>query len=148
MLRSGPARSLARSALRSTNSRGSRKTSQLSIYQSSKCLVSRIERLRGPVSLALTTYRPLSTSLQQYAAADTKSSGAPFDHIDTKYEEEVARAELQPHPEEVSEDSSVHQVFHEKNVPDPDKDEDMLAGVYSDLVRVPPLVTEVRVKFK
>ena len=41
---------------------------------------------------------------------------------------------LESHPEEVSVSSSIHQVFHEKGVEDAEKDEDMLAGVKSDLV--------------
>ncbi|KAL8946217.1 MAG: hypothetical protein Q9183_007934, partial [Haloplaca sp. 2 TL-2023] len=58
----------------------------------------------------------------------------PYDHIDEKHEKQLRKKELTPHPEEVSEDSSVHQIFHEKGVPDAEKDdEDMLAGVYSDV---------------
>ncbi|KAL8728079.1 MAG: hypothetical protein Q9181_005468 [Wetmoreana brouardii] len=125
MLRSGPANSLARSALRSTNFCGSRKTTRLA-SQTSKFLVSRNERLKRPTSLALATYRPLTTSLQRRATT-------PFDRIDKQHEAAVAKDELNPHPEEVSEESSVHQVFHEKGVPEEAKDEDMLAGVYQDL---------------
>ena len=43
---------------------------------------------------------------------------------------------LEPHPEEVSTTSSVHQVFHEKGVEEGEKDEDMLAGVKADLVGI------------
>ena len=41
---------------------------------------------------------------------------------------------IEPHPEEVTASSSVHQVFAEKGVEEPEKDEDMLAGVKADLV--------------
>lgn len=41
---------------------------------------------------------------------------------------------IEPHPEEVTATSSVHQVFAEKGVEEPEKDEDMLAGVKADLV--------------
>ena len=46
----------------------------------------------------------------------------------------MEREKLEVHPEEVSESSSVHQVFHEKGVEDDQVDEDMLAGLKSDLV--------------
>ncbi|KAL9594918.1 MAG: hypothetical protein Q9179_005188 [Wetmoreana sp. 5 TL-2023] len=125
MLRSGPASSLARSTLRSTNFRGSRKTTRLT-SQTSKLLLPPNERLKRPRSLALAPYRPLSTSLQLRATT-------PVDRVDKQHEAAVAKEELNPHPEEVSEESSVHQIFHEKGVPDEGKDEDMLAGVYQDL---------------
>ena len=41
---------------------------------------------------------------------------------------------IEPHPEEVTAVSSIHQVFAEKGVEEPEKDEDMLAGVKADLV--------------
>lgn len=41
---------------------------------------------------------------------------------------------IEPHPEEVTASSSVHQVFAEKGVEEPEKDEDMLAGVKADFV--------------
>ncbi|KAI4169348.1 MAG: hypothetical protein LQ343_005741 [Gyalolechia ehrenbergii] len=135
MLRSGPATSLARSAYRLTTSRGSRDASNLA-FRTSKHLIARVEGLKRSRSLALTAYRPLSTSLQRYA---TTTSEAPYDHIDKKHEKEVANEELEHHPEEVSTTSSVHQVFHEKGVPDEEKDVDMLAGIYGDLVGAPPL---------
>ncbi|KAL9029301.1 MAG: hypothetical protein Q9196_002441 [Gyalolechia fulgens] len=129
MLRSGPATSLARSAYRLTTSRGSRNASNLS-FPTSKHPISRFKGLNRSTSLALTAYQPLSTSLQRSA---TTTSEAPFDHIDKKHEEEVAKRVLKQHPDEVSTTSSVHQIFHEKGVPDEEKDIDMLAGVYGDL---------------
>ncbi|KAI4251117.1 MAG: hypothetical protein LQ352_005050 [Teloschistes flavicans] len=130
MLRSGPTRSLTRSAFRSTTSPASPRTLR-HVSQSSQLVKSRNAHLTRPTTLALTAYRPLSTSVQRQASIIT--SETPYDHIDTKREKAIGKKELKPHPEEVSEDSSVHQVFHEKGVPDTEQDEDMLAGVYSDL---------------
>lgn len=137
MLRSGRASSLARSFLRSNTLRGTRNTSRLT-QQTSKPLISLNGRFNQPTSLALTAYRPLSTSLQRCAVAPPKQPENPYDNIDKKHEKDVAKGELEPHPEEVSLASSVHQVFQEKGVPETEKDEDMLAGVYSDFVRRHP----------
>ena len=84
--------------------------------------------IRPPTSLALTTFKPFTTSLQRYATAD---------HIDIKHEKRVASEELEKHPDEVSSTSSVHQIFHEQGVEDQpkEKEDDMLAGVKHDLVR-------------
>ena len=79
-----------------------------------------------PSSLALTTFKPFTTSIQRYQTQD---------HIDIKHEKQVAKSPLEKHPDEVSTTSSVHQVFHEQGVEDSEsKDEDMLAGVKHDLV--------------
>lgn len=132
MLRSGPARLLARSTIRGTTSPGTRKISNLIPY-APKTLSPCVKGFKRPSSLALTAYRPLSTSLQRLATATP-----PFDEPDKKelqHERSVAKEELEPHPEEVSIDSSVHQLFHEQGTPDVEKEEDMLAGVYQDLVR-------------
>ena len=45
---------------------------------------------------------------------------------------------MEAHPETVSLDSSVRQVFKEKGNEEPEDEEAMLAGVYSDWVSVPP----------
>ena len=76
--------------------------------------------------------KPLSTSLQRYA---TSLSGSPYDTIDKKHEEAVEQDKIEPHPNEVTATSSVHQVFQEKGVEEAEKEEDMLAGVKEDLVR-------------
>ncbi|KAI4201517.1 MAG: hypothetical protein LQ346_002153 [Caloplaca aetnensis] len=130
MLRSGPARSLARSTIHRTSSPGTRKISNL-IPHTPKSPTLHAGGFKRQTSLALATYRPLSTSLQRLASAT-----APFDEPDKKelqHEKAVAKEELVPHPEEVSTDSSVHQLFHEKGTGDQEQEEDMLAGVYSDL---------------
>ena len=49
----------------------------------------------------------------------------------------MEREKMEAHPNEVSAVSSVHQVFGEKGVEEPEKEEDMLAGVKEDLVRSP-----------
>ena len=90
----------------------------------------------------MTVYKPFATGLQRYA---TTTSGTPFDHIDKRQEKDLAQNELEPHPEEVSSSSSVHQIFHEKGVEEEEKDEDMLAGVWADLVRDPDISSLIRV---
>lgn len=82
-----------------------------------------------PSSLALTTYKPFSTSLQRYQTGNT---------IDVKHEQKVGKTPLEAHPEAVSSTSSVHQVFHEKGLEEEEKGEDMLAGVKGDLVKRSP----------
>lgn len=76
--------------------------------------------------MAMTALQPFSTSLQRYAS--------PYDKVDTKHEDQVEHEKLEAHPDQVSSTSSVHQIFHEHGVPDKAKDEDMLAGVWSDWV--------------
>lgn len=135
-MRSGPARSLARSTIHRTISPGTRKISNLIPY-APKTRTPHIEGFKRPSSLALTAYRPLSTSLQRLATATP-----PFDEPDKKelqHEKSVSKEELEPHPEEVSTDSSVHHLFREQGTAEVEKDEDMLAGVYSDLVRLSEL---------
>lgn len=76
-------------------------------------------------------YKPFSTSLQKsYAAPE----GSAWDK-QSQEQKDVSMLKLEPHPEEVSNVSSVHQVFHEKGEEDPEPDIDMLAGVKSDIVR-------------
>ncbi|KAL8920145.1 MAG: hypothetical protein Q9172_004627 [Xanthocarpia lactea] len=128
MLRSGRASSLGRSVLRSNTLRRTRNASQLT-SETSKPLIPLNGRSKQSTRFALIVYRPLSTSLQRCAARPE----TPYDHIDQKHEKAIGKHELEPHPEEVSLASSVHQVFEEKGVPETEKDEDMLAGVYSDI---------------
>ena len=52
-----------------------------------------------------------------------------------KHEKELQKGHIDPHPEEVSPDSTTHQVFHEKGVPEAEEDVDMMAGIRGDLVR-------------
>lgn len=61
-------------------------------------------------------------------------SAGPYDKVDVKHEREIEHEKLEQNPEEVSTSSSVHQNFHEKGTEEPEKDEDMLAGVKADFV--------------
>ena len=80
---------------------------------------------------ALVAYHPVKKALQRYASTQPAT---PYDHIDKKSEQKVAKSELEHHPEAVSTDSSIHPVFHEVGVEDRERDIDMFAGVKSDLV--------------
>lgn len=132
MLRSGPAGSISRSTLRLASSPSRRALPAFAAGIIHQRPASRIESINRTAKLALAIHRPLTTSLQRYASTQP---GSPFDHIDKKHEKDVARTEIEPHPEEVSSSSSVHGIFHEKGVEEGEKDEDMLAGVWQDLVR-------------
>ncbi|KAK4695059.1 hypothetical protein P7C71_g2621, partial [Lecanoromycetidae sp. Uapishka_2] len=129
MLRSGRTSTLGRSFLRFVPSTSSRTTTSLSRANTTRQIVWLQSSLHKPSSLALAIYKPFSTSLQRHAT----NPGNPFDKVDKKHEEDVEHEVLQPEPEQVSTTSSVHQVFHEKATEEPEKDEDMLAGVKADL---------------
>lgn len=130
MLRSGGAASLSRVSLRYVSTTGARTTSSLAHASSLQKQVPHLIGARSRAPLALVPHKPFGTSLQRYSV----HPGNPFDKIDKKHEEAVEREELEVHPEEVSESSSVHQVFHEKGVKDDEVDEDMLAEIKSDFV--------------
>ena len=131
MLRSGGAASLSRASLRCVSSTSARTTRHLPHASILSKQAPRSIGAQNRATFALILHKPLSTSLQRYAT----HPGGPFDKIDTKHEEVVEHEKMVPHPEEVSESSSVHQVFHEKGVEEQEADVDMLAGVKSDLVR-------------
>ena len=78
-------------------------------------------------------HKHFSTSLQRFAA----QSDHPYDKIDKKHEEVLEHEKIKPHPDEVSATSSVHEVFHEQGVEEPEKEEDVLADLKSDLVWFP-----------
>lgn len=126
MLRPGSAGSFPRFSLRYVSTYTKRTTSNFAPISSAGISTSRRLSLQRPAKLALTLHKPFSTSLQRYAS--------PVDKIDKKHEDVVGNEVIESHPDEVSSTSSVHQVFHEKGVPDEEKDEDMLAGVKADLV--------------
>lgn len=130
MIRSRHAASLARSNLRCLAAPPIRTPTSLAWANGSKrnalCLPVAMEKNH----LALALRRPLSTSVQRY-----QSGGAsPYDQIDKKHELALEREKLEVHPDEVSTASSVHGVFSEKGVEEPETSEDMLAGVKEDLV--------------
>ena len=130
MLRSGGAASLSRASLRYVSTTSARTTLNLAYASSLQKRASRLISAHKRAPIALVPYKPFSTSLQRYST----HPGNPLDKIDKKHEEAVEKEELEVHPEEVSKTSSVHQVFHEKGVQEHQADEDMLAGVWSDLV--------------
>ena len=130
MLRSGRAASLSRASLRYVSSTNAHTTRNLAHASSLPKQAPRLVSVQSRATLALVSYKPFSTSLQRYATHPEN----PINKIDTKHEEVVEHEKLEAHPEDVSETSSVHQVFHEKGVPEEPPDEDMLAGLKSDLV--------------
>ncbi|MCJ1391505.1 hypothetical protein MMC18_004369 [Xylographa bjoerkii] len=129
MLRNGATRSLTRSFLKSP-SVSSRYTSTISLLQAHPQASTLASQFRRPSSLAINLCSPTGTALQRYASTHP---GTPFDHIDKKHEKDVAKTEIEPHPEDVSTLSSVRQVMHEEGVEDKERDVDMLAGVKADL---------------
>ena len=132
LIRSRHAASLARSNLRSLTTPSTRSTASLARRNGTRSETCRNLTPRTPVTLDLAIRKPLSTSLQRYQTHTTTAS--PFDHIDKKEEKAAAKEKLEVNPEDVSETSSVHELFHEKGVEDPEREEDMLAGVKQDLV--------------
>ena len=135
MLRSGGATSLSRASLRCVSSTSARTTSSLAHASAFRKQASRFIGAQNRALLALVPHKPFGTSLQRYAT----HPGNPFDKIDKKHEEVVEHEKIEPHPEEVSATSTVHQVFSEKGVEEEEKDEDMLAGVKADFVSFPRL---------
>ena len=128
MLHSRQAASLTRASLRHVASSSTRSAANSARASGVRSPLTKNLAVRKPSSLALTLRKPSSTYLQRYST---------YDKPDKKHEEEVENERLEPHPEEISATSSVHQVFHEKGVEEPEKDVDMLAGVKSDFVRSP-----------
>ena len=120
MIRSGRFSQLARSVSLSIST--TRTTTSIT---SRHVLKSQLSHRVAP-TLALTKYKALSTSVKRF--------DGPYDKIDKKHEDKVEREKLVPHPGQVSQTSSVHEVFHEKGVEDPEEDVDMLAGIKSDWV--------------
>ena len=130
LFRSAQQTQLARSPFRLLTTPRTRSTSNLSRHNGFRPPISRVSQPRKPVTLALTIHKPLCTSLQRYQS----TTASPYDHIDKKHEEAVEREKLERHPDEVSPTSSVHQIFHEQGVEDPEPETDMLAGIKQDLV--------------
>lgn len=57
-----------------------------------------------------------------------------MDKIDKKHEESVASKKMESHPEAVSTSSSTHQIMHEHQTPDPEREVDMMKGIRGDMV--------------
>ena len=130
MLQSRAAVSLSRASLRHVSSTRACTTRNLTYASILPKQAPHSVHVQSRATLALVPHKPFSTSLQRYAT----HPGNPYDKIDTKHEEEVEHEKLEEHPEEVTESSSVHQVFHEKGAEQEQPEEDMLAGLKSDLV--------------
>lgn len=96
---------------------------------------------RRPSSLKLAIRSPFSDSIRH------ASSIKPVDKINPKEEKESGSAVIEADPETVSLDSSVRQVFKEKDTEEPEEEEEMLAGVYSDWVSVPPAIQYISQPF-
>lgn len=132
LVRSRHAASLVRSKLRSLTNTSTRSAASLARPNGSRLEPCRTLTPQKPVTLHLTVRKPFSTALQRYQTHTTTAS--PYDHIDPKEEKAAAQEKLEVNPDDVSSTSTVHQVFHEKGVEEPEKEEDMLAGVKQDLV--------------
>lgn len=117
----------ARAAFRALNTapaatRSSFTTSQNVPRLASQLIKSRPTALAKPLSMALTRYQTTGGSLNNP------------DRIDSRHEQEVAKAKLKADPSIVSSTSSTHAVFSEVATPEEEKDVDMMAGVKGDLV--------------
>ena len=140
MIRWGPCL-FARSTLRSF-SIAKRGTPSFAFSTAQRTTSSSILSSQHATRGALAVHRPITRTLQRHA---TTNSSSPSKHTDLGSQQDLAHQKLEAHPEEVSEVSTVHQVFHEKGVEDEKKpeeeeeDEPMLKEVYSDWVRIPKL---------
>ena len=135
MLRSGSPGFLVRSSLRFISS-SSRHPSSHALAANHSAATSHSLSLSRPRSLALALHKPSCIPFLRHAS---NQPAKPVDHIDKAEEKAIGKERLEPHPEEVSTVSTVHQVFHEKAEPpkaeEPEEEDvDMLAGVKSDFV--------------
>ena len=88
---------------------------------------------RRPQPWIASSLRPVMSTNVRYA---TNKNGPPFDVVDLKEEEKIAKTPIEPTPESVSGGSSVRHVFEGSQAP-PKGDEDMLAGIKADAVSNP-----------
>jgi hypothetical protein len=131
MLRTAPARSIVQSLAKQHVSIVSRRAPSIGISSFRSILTSPSICEKRPQRFALAFHRPATTSLQRYATATKPLS----DKIDKKSEAAIAKKKLEPHPDEVSVDSSVVQAIDMGSAKD--RDVDMLAGVKADFVSFP-----------
>lgn len=134
MLQSGRNSSLARS-IRSLIQ--IKRISSFAVEIPLRASVLHTQNYRRPSSLKLALRNPWGDSIRH------ASSIKPVDKINPKEEKKSGSAMMEVHPETVSLDSSVRQVFKEKDKEEPEVEEEMLAGVYSDWVSVPPAVQSI-----
>ena len=134
MLRTGAPRALKRSILNAkpsnTQAGSPNASSKLPSYSKARSV-----SFKRSSRLALSLHKPASTALLRYGF---HTAGPRHDEVDIKHEKELRGKKLKPHPERVSETSTVHPVFSEVGVPEEEQDVDMMAGLRSDLVRPIP----------
>lgn len=124
MLRSTPTRSLLKSFAKVPVARSSYSAASVRFRNATPLRQLNNNRPQVRISIA----RPTTTSLL-YA---TTKAGPHFDKIDTKTEHKLAEARIEPHPSEVSGESSVRHVFEESQGPKVQNDE-MLGAIKADL---------------
>lgn len=130
MLRSYNAGPLVRGLLRNPQTHSAHLT-----VRSSSAIIPQIRTLgtKRPLALTITSFRPVSSTLQCYA---TKSA-LPYDKINPTAERKTLEKALEADPEHVSADSAVgsHVFEHAQAQKDKENDDaDMLAGIRGDLV--------------
>ena len=86
-----------------------------------------------------TAQRPVKTSTHLFVALRQPVQKSLIRYqtnwgLDKNAEAEWAKRRLQPEPELVSTESSVHNVRSETGTPEPEQDIDMMAGIRSDMV--------------
>jgi hypothetical protein len=124
MLRSTPARSLLKSFTKVPIVRSSFSAASIQFRNASP--LRQLNNNRPQVRIS--TSRPTTLSLL-YA---TTKAGPPFDKIDEKAEQKLAQQHIEPHPSEVSSESSVRHVFEEGQGSEA-KGEEMTGAIASDL---------------
>jgi hypothetical protein len=124
MLRSTTTRSLLKSFTKVPTARSSYNAASFQFRNASplRQLNNNRPQLRIPIA------RPTTTSLL-YA---TTKSGPPFDKIDSKAEHKLAEQRIEPHPSDVSGESSVRHVFEQGQAPK-GQDDEMLGAIKADL---------------
>lgn len=135
MLRSGCNGLLARSVRSLTQSK---RYSAFAVEIPLRAAVLHTQSYRRYSCITLALQKPFNNPVR-YA-----SSIKPVDKINHKEEKESSSAVMEAHPETVSLDSSVRQVFKEKGKDESEDEEAMLAGVYSDWVSYLPQYSTYR----
>jgi len=124
MLRSTATRSLLKNFAKVTTTRSSYSAAAVKFRNASPLRQLNNNRPQ----LRTTIARPTTTSLL-YA---TTKAGPPFDKIDSKAERKLAEEQIEPHPSDVSGESSVRHVFEQGQAPK-GQDDEMLGAIKADL---------------
>ncbi|PMD26185.1 hypothetical protein NA56DRAFT_338902 [Hyaloscypha hepaticicola] len=123
MLRSAAPRSLLKSFAKVPIARSS--YSAASVQFRNPRPLRQLNNNRPQVRIAI----PRLTTIQLLYA--TNKAGPPFDVIDEKAEQKIAKTEIEPHPSEVSAESSVRHVFEKSQ--SEEKGDDMTGAIKADL---------------